>query len=252
MTEKYLGNENKNQNLKAIWQKLEDFENNMPTQEKKKSTDTNPVLNFKFHPSIIYGLILLTSLFQERKLKSYKKKKGCLLPSQSPNQSALWLFSLGTNNQQGKELRTIFYEVLLREPISPAFYLFWWYTWSWEAYLYYSSWWKIPFGLLTKKENNCSLGIRGKVRSKRKSMFLSLAVFIHRLPPKDLGKALIAQSQLWGFSPLATASYGAWESIPGRHFLLEDGAAEEKERCIPNVEIQQNFHTEKSLSPTTQ
>lgn len=38
MTEKYLGNENKNQqNLKAIWQKLEDFESNVPTQEKKNS-----------------------------------------------------------------------------------------------------------------------------------------------------------------------------------------------------------------------
>lgn len=37
----------------------------LTVQIKYVFTDSNPVLNFKFHPSIIYGLILLTSLFQE-------------------------------------------------------------------------------------------------------------------------------------------------------------------------------------------
>ena len=47
--------------------------------------------------------------------------------------------------------------------------------------------------------------------------------------PKGLRKALLSQPQLKEFSPLATVPFRSWRlRIPGKYFLSEDGASEDK------------------------
>ena len=47
--------------------------------------------------------------------------------------------------------------------------------------------------------------------------------------PKGLRKALLSQPQLKEFSPLATVPFRSWKlRIPGKYFLSEDGASEDK------------------------